>query len=159
MTKRIQETPLLVNASFVGGYGATRKVISFIQALKEKGLSYQLATDSRFKSKLDQMQITADFIIPYQQNPLAAYQAVNRTLAKVNYQAMVSFGWRTFVPANAIDRGKSCVIIDGGWPDVLEDWPGQFSYVGGFLTPTQQDECRGFVTRLIMELDQKPDAL
>ena len=60
MPKRIKKTPLLVNASFVGGYGATRKVISFTQALKGKGLPYQLVTDSRFKPKLDQMGIPAD---------------------------------------------------------------------------------------------------
>ena|SRR3989344_1832818 len=236
---------LLVNASFVGGYGATRKVLSLIKALEERKVDYQLVTDIRFRTKLDDMHIRYDHVIPWGQASVDKYHAVDGALKRITYDAMISFGWRTFVPAHAVSKGKPCIIVDGGWPEALQDWPGefchdvykalaaycltthfvdtrlykllpqdsrinfewiaqpfgtdeidwhvnlankrlelrnvlkkrfplldgdsklvflnmspdyvdprQFDHAGGFLTSAQYDECRGFVSRLIVELDQ-----
>ena len=234
---------LLVNAAFVGGYGATRKTYSLVQNLKGLNVDFLLSTDSVFLSKLQLFGVEPDIVIPWVQSHEQKYQGVEETLSNVSYSAMISLGWRTFVPYDAVQKGIPAVIVDGGWPEVLQAWPGEFcheiykdleaycltchfpgpddllpresginfewlsqpfgtreiqwhqelmhaaksdlrsslgipeleeldttkliflnmapdyldpwtlSWVGGWMTAAQVDECRGFVTRLLVELD------
>jgi len=241
---------LVVNASFVGGFGAARKVVSFTKALRERNVPYKLITDSAFKGKLEAMGVPYDFIVPWERGDSnqAKYYSVREVMSSVSYDAMVSFGWRTYVPNDATIKGIPCVIVDGGWPEVLQEMPGEFSfevyrkleaycltthfytpemdgflpegirfewiaqpfsseeidwhlglkgtrnllrrqmearfpeldttskivflnmhsdyvnswqldYVGGFMTARQLDECRGYVTRLLVELDTQDNLL
>lgn len=238
---------LLVNASFVGGFGAIRKLLSFQRALAARNIEYELVTDSGFAQKLTLFGISAQHVIPLAEGNARQYMRVQKALADVDYDAMVSFGWRTFVPTDAVEKDRPCVIIDGGWPEVLEEWPSPFcletyqelraycltshfsspglsallpqnsgipflwisqpfspeevegyaagqgdkeslvqdfpelgqgherlvflsmspdyldpwqlDHAGGWMSAQQVDECLGFVTRLVVELDQQPGTL
>jgi hypothetical protein len=234
---------LLINAAFVGGYGAARKTYSLVQNLKELNIDYVLSTDSVFLPKLKVFGLEPDIVIPWNESHEQRYQSVEETLRSVSYSVMISLGWRTFVPYDAVQRDIPAAIIDGGWPEVLQPWPGEFcheiykslkaycltchfpgpddllptesginfewisqpfgakeiqwhqdltlatkrdqrsslgipeleelgtnkliflnmapdyldpwqiSWLGGWMTAAQTDECRGFVTRLLVELD------
>lgn len=238
---------LLINSSFVGGLGAARKTASFIKHINGR-IDYRLLTDSASVEKLVLVGLQPDKVITIEEAspPEKIYDAVHSSLSSIEYEAMISFGWRTFVPANAIERNKPVVIVDGGWPECLGDYPSPFwkeiytsiksycltshffhpemnnllkqyreipfkwifhpfqvdeirwhtelrdnliknrsslpyylpghrsiflnmneeyveptqgSFTGGWLKPSQLDECRGFVTRLLMELDGAKEPL
>jgi hypothetical protein len=239
---------LLVNSSFVGGLGAARKAASFVYFLKKKQIPYCIFTDSNSVAKLKLVGLNPDLIVTNDtgSSPEYLYQTVNNALKHVAYDAMVSFGWRTYVPFDAVMRSKPVIIIDGGFPERFEDWPSPFcldvyskltaycltnyffssklenilptekqipftwiaqpfdekeiswhieliqnkislqeklpyhetsyrhilldmnpdyvsakqgTYTGGWLSPRQIDECRGFVSRLIVELDQSNEKI
>lgn len=238
---------LLINSSFVGGLGAARKTASFLKSLEQR-VSYLLLTDSAALKKLELVGLKPDLVVtvPNVTVPEEIYTAVRKKLSSVKYDAMISFGWRSYVPADAIKRGKPVVIVDGGWPERCEDYPSPFckdvyrnlkaycltahfsnpaltdllkhrgeipfrwvfhpfqndevnwhiglrreittvrerlpyyeagrrtiflnmnpdyvdprqgTFTGGWLSPKQLDECRGFVTRLLVELDNVTDPL
>jgi|AGTN01.2.fsa_nt_gi hypothetical protein len=232
---------LLINSSFVGGLGAARKTASFIKFIENR-TRYSLLTDSASARKLELFGLKADTVVPVsaESQPEEIYSAVRESLSAVDYDAMISFGWRTYVPADAIGRDRPVLIVDGGWPEKFESYPSPFwkdvysrvdaycltnhfgnpeltelisshdetkfrwifhpfqqseilwhlnlrqkieqikpslpfhvpghrviflnmdhdyispiqgTFTGGWLNPKQIDECRGFVTRLIVELD------
>lgn len=119
---------LLVNAAFVGGYGASRKTYSLVQNLREHDVDFKLSTDSVFLPKLRSFGLEPDIIIPWEEKPEDKYRSVQTTLAQVEYTAMMSLGWRTFVPYDAMKKNVPAIIIDGGWPEALQDYPGEFCH-------------------------------
>ncbi|MBY0357242.1 MAG: hypothetical protein K2W82_04505 [Candidatus Obscuribacterales bacterium] len=236
---------LLVNSSFVGGFGAARKAASFVKHI-EQHTDFFLLTDSASLEKLKLVGLEPDRVINIKENFSAKeiYAAVETSLTALKYDALVSFGWRTFVPAAAVEKGVPAVIVDGGWPERLESHPSPFCkdvytklktyyltshffspelnnllshreeiafewmfhpfqekeirwhtkirdklkgqrlpyylpgyktifldmswdyvdpkqaiFTGGWLKPKMLDECRGFVTRLLMELDSSGESL
>ncbi|MBK9278327.1 MAG: hypothetical protein IPM93_09150 [Candidatus Obscuribacter sp.] len=238
---------LLINSSFVGGLGGASKAAGFVHHLNQRAIEYRLVTDLRSVEKLNLVGLTPDIVFEATPDMSAdsIYKEVRQQLRSVKYDGMLSFGWRTFVPANAIERSVPAIIIDGGWPERLEDMPSPFckdiyrqlkaycltnyffdrrlgdllpmkdqinfqwiaqpfpkedvswfralaearkahslnhagaekatsakakctifldlnpeyidmhqgTFTGGWLTPRQLDECRGFVSRLLIELD------
>lgn len=238
---------LLINSSFVGGLGAARKTASLVKSI-ERRVNYLLFTDSEGVGKLELVGLRPDLVvtIPDGSAPENVYAAVRNRLSSVKYDAMISFGWRSYVPADAIERSKPVVIVDGGWPERFEGYPSPFwkdiyckvnaycltnhffspgladlpkhssevpfrwvfhpfqedevqwhvglrsklntlrehlpyyeagrrviflnmnpdyidpmqgTFTGGWLNPKQLDECRGFVTRLLVELDSVKNPL
>ncbi len=237
---------LLVNSSFVGGLGAARKTASFLKNIKHK--NHILFTDSASVEKLELVGLKPHIVVDISQecSQKDIYSAVKNSLKPVKYDAMISFGWRTYVPADAIERNKPAVIVDGGWPEQQQISPGPFwkevydnlkaycltnhfyhqeldrllndgdkmpyqwifhpfsneeirwhtelrdklktgeirlpynkrgyatifldmgkdyvqphqgSFTGGWLKPRQLDECRGFLTRLLVELDSVHESI
>jgi len=231
---------LLINSSFVGGLGAARKTASFLKHIRH--IDHILFTDSESVAKLELVGLKPDrvVVVPKRASSEHNYKNVRESLFDVNYDAMISFGWRTYAPADAIDRNKPAIIVDGGWPESPEEYPSSFcrevycnlkaycltshfyipeldrllknrsdipfrwifhpfsereikfhtellkniengtvqspyqkrghtsifldmnqdyvnphqsSFTGGWLTSKQLDECRGFVSRLIIELE------
>jgi hypothetical protein len=232
---------LLINSSFVGGLGAARKAASFVKFIENR-INYSIFTDSASANKLELFGLKPDKIVtvPDECGSEDIYSAVRDSLSSIKYDTMISFGWRTYVPADAISRDKPVLIVDGGWPERFESYPSPFwkdvykkvdaycltnhfgnpeltgllsphgearfqwifhpfqesevlwhinvrnnlkqvkeslpyylpghrviflnmdhdyispkqgTFTGGWLDPQQVDECRGFVTRLIVELD------
>lgn len=117
---------LLVNAGFVGGFGAYRKARSLVQRLAELNVDYLLMTDSRQQSKLEAFGLHPSIVVPWQEENEWNYQWAEMYLNKRPYDCMISFGWRTFVPAHAVKTGKPVIIVDGGWPETLQPYPGEF---------------------------------
>jgi len=238
---------LIVNASFVGGLGGARKAVSFSRHLRNRGIAFKLVTDSQSLGKLRLFGLEPEVVFPVHPTMSASdiYAQVREAMRAVSYDAMVSFGWRTFVPADAVWRSKPVVIVDGGWPRSINDWPSPFcrevyeklaaycltnwfcdhrldgllpgnvginfqwiaqpldeveiawhlavaeyredgrdhsdregaprrilldmnpdyidprqgTFTAGWLTPGQLDECRGFVSRLLVELDSAKEPL
>ncbi len=237
---------LLINSSFVGGLGAARKTASFIKHIRN--VNYILFTDFASIEKLELVGLKPDrvVVVPKNCSDEEVYSSVKESLLPIKYDAMISFGWRTYVPADAIERQKPAVTVDGGWPERLESYPSPFwkdvysqlkvycltnyfyapeldelvkhrtkvpyqwifhpfsedeirwhielrqklkngkisppyhkqgqatifldmnqdyvepnqgMFTGGWLKPRQLDECRGFITRLIVELDSVREPL
>lgn len=117
---------LLVNASFVGGFGACRKALALTKSLRQHKVPFRMCTDSLFVQKLGRFGVKPEVVIPWAPDNEGKYRNVERALAGVDYTAMISLGWRTFVPADAVQKGRPAVIIDGGWPERLEPYPGEF---------------------------------
>lgn len=215
---------------------------AFVRYLNRRSIDHRLITDCHSLSKLRLLGFNPDIVFDVSpgMSSSAIYKEVEQRLRQIHYDHMVSFGWRTYVPYNAIVRDKPAVIIDGGWPRILADMPSPFckdvykelraycltnyffdkrlnnllptscgipftwiaqpfdqeeiswlkalgeereasgalasestrpmifldmnpeyidprqgTFTGGWLTPRQLDECRGFVTRLIVELERE----
>ncbi|MBY0546495.1 MAG: hypothetical protein K2W95_04345 [Candidatus Obscuribacterales bacterium] len=233
----------MINSSFVGGLGGARKAAAFIHHLDRRGVAHRLVTDRQSLDKLELVGLTPDLVfdVSPDMSSSTVYREVRQSLRRVGYDCMISFGWRTYVPLNGIERSKPTIIIDGGWPEILAAMPSPFckdvyreltaycltshffdarlnkllpeepqipfkwiaqpfgteeiswlqsladkrrmgnrdrfistepntrtifldlnpeyidprqgTFTGGWLTPRQLDECRGFVSRLIVELD------
>jgi hypothetical protein len=238
---------LLVNSSFVGGLGGARKAACLIQHLNQRAIKYRLVTDCHSLDKLRLVGLNPDVVFDVSSGMSSSqlYREVGQRLRRIEYDGMISFGWRTYVPLNAVERSKPAIIIDGGWPRTVEGMPSPFckdvyqqltaycltnfffdvrldsllplehkipfrwiaqpfdkeevawlksladrkskktrmhtggsgsstifldmnpeyvdprqgTFTGGWLTPRQLDECRGFVSRLIVELDSAREPL
>jgi len=119
---------ILINSSFVGGLGSASKAAGFVHYLNQRAIDYRLVTDLHSVEKLKLVGLTPDIVFEATPDMMAhsIYKEVRQRLRSVNYDGMLSFGWRTFVPANAVERSKPAIIIDGGWPERLEDMPSPF---------------------------------
>lgn len=123
---------ILIDASLTGGRDPAKQAYEFITAFKERGVHYKLLTNRSFATKLQDLglapDVTLDAELTYSNERV--YQTFFNTLRKVNFDFLVKLGARTASTYSSYKLGKPFVIVDGGLPDQLEEYPSLYAKEG-----------------------------
>ncbi len=119
---------VLLATGFVDGRGGSKMSAWAYHELKDRGIPVIVATNSMYKYKLDELEIPADIIVQISPEDTKEQlcEKCDAALRDVQYDSMLSIGWRTYWPYSAYKRNIPYVLVDGGIPTQYGSYPSQF---------------------------------
>jgi len=123
---------ILVDSSLTGGRGPAKQAYEFMSACQERNIPYTLLTNKSFIYKLQDLGLKPDVVLDVElsQDRKDIYNLFEKTLTSLDFDLLVKFGARTASTYIAAKLQKPFVVVDGGLPDKLEDYPSLYAREG-----------------------------
>lgn len=123
---------ILIDASLTGGRGAAKQAYELVTAFKENSVNYKLITNKSFVKKLEEVNIKPDIVLDaefgYENKRI--YQSFSTALTNTEFDLLVKCGARTASTYICNDLKKPFIVIDGGLPDKMEEYPSLYAKEG-----------------------------
>ncbi|MCL4338401.1 hypothetical protein M1271_01795 [Patescibacteria group bacterium] len=124
----VKKPTVLLATGFVDGRGGSKMSSWFYDEMIDRGYKVIVATNSMYKYKLNELKLKCDVTIDL--NPedgrQIIYEKCEEGLKNVNFDYMVSMGWRTYWPYAAYKRKIPYIMVDGGIPIHYDKYPSPF---------------------------------
>lgn len=123
-----KKSTILLATGFVDGRGGSKMCSWFYDEMVDRGYNVIVATNSMYKYKLDELKLKCDIVISLnpEDSKESIYIKCEKGLASVDFDSMVSIGWRTYWPYIAYKRKIPYVMVDGGIPSQYGKYPTEF---------------------------------
>ena len=123
-----QKPTFLLATGFVDGRGGSKMCSWFYDEMVDRGYKVIVATNSMYKYKLDELRLTSDIVVDINPEDTREqiYKQCKKGLKDVDFDYMVSIGWRTYWPYIAYKRKIPYVMVDGGIPNQYGEYPTEF---------------------------------
>ncbi len=119
---------ILLATGFVDGRGGSKMSSWFYDEMVARGYKVIVATNSMYKYKLNELKLKCDVVIPLtpEDSKESIYKKCIEGLRDLDFDYMVSIGWRTYWPYVAYKRKIPYIMIDGGIPIHYDKYPSPF---------------------------------
>jgi len=119
------EKKILIDCTLTGGRGPAKKAAEFIWECQRRSINYFLLTDLKLAERFKELDIKPDQVlnIDFNSADKEIYSVFEKNLRLIDFDLLVKFGARVPGPYVARALGKPYIIIDGGLPDRLEQYP------------------------------------
>lgn len=119
---------VLLATGFVDGRGGSKMSSWFYDEMVDRGYKVIVATNSMYKYKLNELRLKCDVTIDLhpEDSKQIIYEKCEEGLKNVNFDYMVSMGWRTYWPYVAYKRKIPYIMVDGGIPIHYDKYPSPF---------------------------------
>lgn len=124
----MKKPTILLATGFVDGRGGSKMCSWFYDEMVTRGYKVIVATNSMYKYKLNELRLKCDvvFHLTPEDNHEIIYRKCEEVLKNVEFDYMVSMGWRTYWPYIAYKRKIPYVMVDGGIPIHYDKYPAPF---------------------------------
>lgn len=119
---------ILLTTGFVDGRGGSKMCSWFYDEMVARGFKVIVATNSMYKYKLNELRLKCDVVIHLtpEDSFESIYKKCEEGLKDVQFDYMVSMGWRTYWPYVAYKRNIPYIMVDGGIPVNYDKYPAPF---------------------------------